>query len=113
MNPLILGRMDKRDLLVLVLVGMVFLTLWFSDFGPVTTWVLVSAGILLGPAGFLGWRWLHARQARAQAQREGFILGGVLGEAFMDQIAHLPKAEQEQLLRNLAQVGSRQPTLKL
>ena len=109
MNPLLLGRMDKRDLLVLVLVGMVFLTLWFSDFGPVITWALVSAGTLLGPLGFAGWRWLYARQARVQAQREALFLG----DAFLGQIAHLPKAEQEQLLRNLAQVGSRQPTLKL
>ena len=109
MNPQLLGRLDKRDLLVMVLVGMIFLTLWFSDFGPITTWVLVGAGILLGPAGFFGWRWLHARKARAQAQREALVLG----QAFLNQIANLPKAEQEQLLRNLAQVGSRQQPLNL
>ena len=109
MNPLLLGRLDKRDLLVLVLLALVFLTYWFGDFGPVTTWVLLGAGLLLGPAGFFGWRWLHARKARAQAQQDALFLH----PTFLGQIASLPKADQEKLLRNLAQGESRQSTLKL
>ncbi len=109
MNPLLLGRLDKRDLLVLVLMALVFLTLKSSAFGPVTTWVLLGAGLLLGPAGFFVWRWLHARKARAQAQQDALFLH----PTFLGQIASLPKADQEKLLRNLAQTGSRQSTLKL
>ena len=71
--------------------------------------LLLGAGLLLGPAGFFGWRWLHARKARAQAQQDALFLH----PTFLGQIASLPKADQEKLLRNLAQAGSRQSTLKL